>query len=293
MRKFISGLVLALLFSSVTAFSQTRTPSVTRTPTPVPTPVIVVNQLPTTWASTNQTNVLFAFRQAFFVQFWQDPLSLDGWNGFTALNAFIAADPNPNTAVSKMVSFLVILRQNGSGLYDLLAERHDSGGAKIAQAFTQANGNVANAADYTMQTQGVSRYLAADNIVANDAAGGIDALAYLQVNWCDVAPSIAYAAWLKVGPQLIAAGIPQRPFPCAVPTVTPTPVVTPTPTPVVTPTPTPTPPVVSGAYTVTVSCSGCVTTTLQSSSPNVTVSIVPKSLSAKHPKKVLPKKKTK
>ena len=272
----------------------TRTPRPTATaaatPTPVPGPV-VVNVLPNNYAATTARDVAFAFRQSFFNKFYTDAVSLNGWSGPSGTTGFSQIDSNPNSAISKLIDFLVILRRNGSGLYDLLAERHDSGMLKIGQAFTSSGGNVQGAADFTMETQGVSRYLSQDRIVETDAAAGIDALAYLRVSWCDVAPDIAYAAFLKVGPQLASVGMIQRPFPCAIPaqTPTPTPAPTATPTPAVTPTPTATvtatpsqipslTPTVAppGGFTLTITCSGCTPTTVSVPASGATITVSPK-----------------
>ena len=211
---------------------------------------VPVDALPTTFGTVTSQQMLHAFRQAAWNQFYKDAVWLDNWSGPTGTNGYAAIDPNPNVSITKLVQFLVILRQNGSGLYDLLAERHDSGMQKIGQAFTYSKGDVRGAANYTMDTQGVSRYLSSDRVVQNNAAVGIDALLYLQAAWCDVDPAVAWDSWQKAKVQFDAAGLVMRPYACAAPGPTPTPTPTPTPPPGATPTPTPVP----GAYTLTISC---------------------------------------
>lgn len=288
MKKLFALLAFALI--SCSAFAQgifpTPAPRKTATPTAAPTAApgpIAVDALPSTYAATNAAAVGKAFREAFFNAFYKDAVALNGWSAPTGTTGFAAIDPNPNTAIVKFVNFLVILRKDGHGLYDLLAERHDSNMAKVAQAFQTSAGNVANAASYTEETQGISSYLAQDTIVATDAAAGIDALAFVQVRFCDVAPDLAYAAYQKVRLQLTAAGITQQAFPCAVPTPTPSPVptataaptatatATPTPSPSLTPTATP-----PGGFLVTINCAGCAPATYSAPASGVTITISPK-----------------
>lgn len=218
---------------------------------------VPVDTLPSAFGTVTSQQMLHAFRQAAWNQFYKDAVWLDNWSAPTGTTGWQNIDSNPSIAVAKFVQFLVLLKnQNQSGLYDLLAERHDSGMQKIGQAFAYAHGNVQGAVDYTMNVQGVSRYLASDNVVANNAAVGIDALLYLQASWCDVDPAVAWDSWQKAKVQFDAAGLVMRPYACAAPGPTPTPsppgpTPTPTPTPPPGSTPTPTP---TGQYTVTIGC---------------------------------------